>query len=47
MHAIAAAALAVFLVVTGVMHFLAPGYFRMLVPAWLRRERCEVSPMLR
>ncbi|MFJ8675608.1 hypothetical protein [Streptomyces sp. NPDC093589] len=43
MHAIAAVALAVFLVVTGVMHFLAPGYFGMLVPAWLRRERLLVA----
>ncbi|MFI0976031.1 MauE/DoxX family redox-associated membrane protein [Streptomyces sp. NPDC021093] len=43
MHAIAAVALAVFLIVTGVMHFLAPGYFRMLVPAWLRRERLLVA----
>ncbi|GAA3088701.1 hypothetical protein ACFQ0X_01790 [Streptomyces rectiviolaceus] len=43
MHAIAAVALAVFLVVTGVMHFLAPGYFRTLVPAWLGRERLLVA----
>ncbi|MEU9114856.1 hypothetical protein AB0D04_24475 [Streptomyces sp. NPDC048483] len=43
MHAIASVALAVFLVVTGVAHFLAPGYFRMLVPAWLRRERLLVA----
>lgn len=43
MHAIAAAGLAVFLVVTGIMHFLVPGYFRMLVPAWLRRERLLVA----
>ncbi|MEV0371057.1 hypothetical protein AB0I10_14675 [Streptomyces sp. NPDC050636] len=43
MHAIAAAGLAVFLVVTGVMHFLVPGYFRMLVPAWLRREQLLVA----
>ncbi|MFE6913391.1 hypothetical protein [Streptomyces rubiginosohelvolus] len=38
MHTIAAIALALFLVVTGVMHLLAPGYFRTLVPAWLGRE---------
>ncbi|MFI0263596.1 hypothetical protein ACH4OW_31755 [Streptomyces sp. NPDC017056] len=43
MHATAAAALAVFLLVTGVMHFLVPGYFRMLIPAWLRRERLLVA----
>ncbi|MGW3199057.1 hypothetical protein ACWDBD_31690 [Streptomyces sp. NPDC001118] len=43
MHAIAAVTLAVFLAVTGVMHFLLPGYFRMLVPAWLRRERLLVA----
>ncbi|MGW7463141.1 MauE/DoxX family redox-associated membrane protein [Streptomyces xantholiticus] len=43
MHAIAAVALAVFLIVTGAMHFLVPGYFRMLVPAWLRRQRFLVA----
>ncbi|GAA1890491.1 hypothetical protein GCM10009837_10790 [Streptomyces durmitorensis] len=43
MHAIAAVGLAVFLAVTGVTHFLAPGYFRTLVPAWLRRERLLVA----
>lgn len=43
MHAIAAVALAVFLVVTGGMHFLTPGYFRTLVPAWLGRERLLVA----
>ncbi|MFI1676255.1 hypothetical protein [Streptomyces sp. NPDC020607] len=43
MHAIAAVTLAVFLVVTGVMHFLLPDYFRTLVPAWLRRERFLVA----
>ncbi|MEU5951057.1 MauE/DoxX family redox-associated membrane protein [Streptomyces sp. NPDC047525] len=43
MHAIAAVGLAVFLAVTGVTHFLAPGYFRSLVPAWLRRERLLVA----
>ncbi|MFC8126234.1 MauE/DoxX family redox-associated membrane protein [Streptomyces sp. NPDC057302] len=43
MHAIAAVTLAVFLVVTGVMHFLTPGYFRRLVPAWLGRERLLVA----
>ncbi|ATW50501.1 MauE/DoxX family redox-associated membrane protein [Streptomyces xantholiticus] len=43
MHAIAAVALAVFLIVTGIMHFLVPSYFRMLVPAWLRRQRFLVA----
>ncbi|MEU2851772.1 hypothetical protein [Streptomyces syringium] len=43
MHAIAAVGLAVFLVVTGITHFLTPGYFRLLVPAWLRRERLLVA----
>ncbi|ARF53473.1 hypothetical protein [Streptomyces gilvosporeus] len=43
MHAIDAVALAVFLAVTGVMHFLTPGYFRTLVPAWFRRERLLVA----
>lgn len=43
MHVIAAVALAMFLVVTGVMHFLVPGYFRTLVPAWLGRERFLVA----
>ncbi|WP_405658155.1 hypothetical protein OG379_00715 [Streptomyces sp. NBC_01166] len=43
MHATAAVTLAVFLVVTGVMHFLAPGYFCRLIPAWLRRERLLVA----
>lgn len=43
MHAIAAVALAVFLVVTGIMHFLTPGYFRTLVPAWLGRQRLLVA----
>ncbi|MFD5098272.1 MauE/DoxX family redox-associated membrane protein [Streptomyces albidochromogenes] len=43
MHAIASVALAIFLVVTGVAHFLDPGYFRMLVPAWLRRKRLIVA----
>ncbi|MEU8852774.1 hypothetical protein AB0C70_42680 [Streptomyces sp. NPDC048564] len=43
MHDIAAVALAGFLVVTGVMHFLAPDYFRLLVPAWLRGERLLVA----
>ncbi|MYY82583.1 MULTISPECIES: hypothetical protein [unclassified Streptomyces] len=43
MHAIAAVVLAVFLVVTGVMHFLVPGYFRTLVPAWLRWGRLLVA----
>ncbi|MFC8126049.1 MauE/DoxX family redox-associated membrane protein [Streptomyces sp. NPDC057302] len=43
MHAIAAVALAVFLVVTGIMHFLAPHYFRTLVPAWLPGDRLLVA----
>ncbi|MFE5894751.1 MauE/DoxX family redox-associated membrane protein [Streptomyces sp. NPDC056462] len=43
MHTIAAVGLAVFLAVTGLMHLLAPAYFRMLVPAWLRRERLLVA----
>ncbi|UFQ19910.1 MULTISPECIES: hypothetical protein [Streptomyces] len=43
MDAIASVALAVFLVVTGVAHFLVPGYFRTLVPAWLHRERLLVA----
>ncbi|MGW0765369.1 DoxX family protein [Streptomyces sp. NPDC002676] len=43
MHAVAAFALAVFLAVTGVMHFLAPGYFRALVPAWIPGERLLVA----
>ncbi|MFD1939436.1 MULTISPECIES: hypothetical protein [Nonomuraea] len=34
MHDIAAIALALFLVVTGVSHLIFPGYFRTLVPAW-------------
>ncbi|KOV61040.1 MauE/DoxX family redox-associated membrane protein [Streptomyces sp. MMG1121] len=43
MHAIAAIGLAVFMAVTGVMHFLAPEYFRTLIPAWLGRERLLVA----
>ncbi|WP_328413478.1 hypothetical protein OG542_23000 [Streptomyces violaceus] len=43
MEVIAAAGLAVFLVATGIMHFLAPDYFRTLVPAWLRRPRLLVA----
>lgn len=43
MEVIAAAGLAVFLVATGVMHFLAPDYFRTLVPDWLRRPRLLVA----
>ncbi|MEU0203508.1 MULTISPECIES: hypothetical protein [unclassified Streptomyces] len=43
MHAIASVALVVFLVVTGVLHFLVPDYFVGLVPAWLRRERLLVA----
>jgi uncharacterized membrane protein len=43
MHTIAAVGLAVFLVVTGVAHFVIPGYFRTLVPAWLGRARLLVA----
>ncbi|WP_371524872.1 hypothetical protein OG302_01010 [Streptomyces sp. NBC_01283] len=43
MHAIAAIVLAMFLSVTGVMHFLAPDYFRTLVPAWFGREQLLVA----
>ncbi|MEU8889986.1 hypothetical protein [Streptomyces sp. NPDC048442] len=43
MHAIAAVALAVFLVATGVMHFLTPGYFRTLIPARLGQKRLLVA----
>ncbi|MGW6569078.1 MauE/DoxX family redox-associated membrane protein [Streptomyces sp. NPDC054975] len=43
MHVIASVALAMFLAGTGVAHFLAPGYFRMLVPAWLGRARLIVA----
>ncbi|MFH9424626.1 hypothetical protein [Streptomyces sp. NPDC017529] len=43
MHAIASIGLATFLAGTGVMHFVVPGYFRRLVPAWLRRERLLVA----
>ncbi|GHC45485.1 hypothetical protein [Streptomyces cinnamoneus] len=35
MHAIAAVALAVFLMAVGVLHWVTPGYFRSLVPPWL------------
>ncbi|MFF0523419.1 hypothetical protein ACFYTC_32345 [Actinomadura nitritigenes] len=35
MHALAAGALAAFLIVVGVAHFVVPGYFRSLVPCWL------------
>ncbi|WP_225102265.1 MauE/DoxX family redox-associated membrane protein [Streptomyces sp. CoH27] len=43
MHAIAAVALGVFLAVTGVMHFLTPGHFHALVPAWLHGARLLVA----
>ncbi|MFL4497285.1 hypothetical protein ACJ6WD_39530 [Streptomyces sp. VTCC 41912] len=43
MQAIAAVALAVFLAVTGVMHFVTPGYFRTLVPPWVHRGRLLVA----
>lgn len=36
MHAIAAAGLAALLIIAGLAHFAAPGYFRSLVPSWLR-----------
>ncbi|MFI9237222.1 hypothetical protein [Streptomyces sp. NPDC053079] len=35
MHAIAAIALAVFLIAVGIAHFLIPDHFRALVPQWL------------
>ncbi|MEX2980952.1 hypothetical protein [Streptomyces sp. C36] len=35
MHAIAAVALAVFLLAVGVAHFVFPRYFRSLVPSWI------------
>lgn len=35
MPTFAALALAVFLIVAGIAHFVAPGYFRTLVPDWL------------
>ncbi|MEU1372222.1 hypothetical protein ABZ442_00980 [Streptomyces triculaminicus] len=35
MHAIAAVALAVFLLAVGVAHFVFPRYFRYLVPSWI------------
>ncbi|MER6945847.1 hypothetical protein ABT294_17630 [Nonomuraea sp. NPDC000554] len=35
MHDTAAVALAIFLVLVGISHFLFPGYFRTLVPSWL------------
>ncbi|WP_067180490.1 DoxX family protein [Microtetraspora niveoalba] len=43
MNTIGAIALAVFLIVTGVAHFVVPGYFRTLVPAWLGRAGLLVA----
>ncbi|WP_026416496.1 DoxX family protein [Actinomadura oligospora] len=36
MRDLTAYALAAFMMVVGVMHFVVPGYFRSLVPSWLR-----------
>ncbi|MFB4318999.1 hypothetical protein [Actinomadura sp. 21ATH] len=36
MQTFAAVSLAVFLIVVGIAHFVFPGYFRSLVPAWIR-----------
>ncbi|GLW99076.1 hypothetical protein [Microtetraspora sp. NBRC 16547] len=35
--------MAIFLIVTGVAHFVVPGYFRTLVPAWLGRAGLLVA----
>ncbi|MFB7496494.1 hypothetical protein ACFC09_17715 [Streptomyces sp. NPDC056161] len=43
MHSIAAVALAVFLVVNGVAHFVRPDHVRRLVPSWLGRARLLVA----
>jgi uncharacterized membrane protein len=43
MHAIAAIALAIFLISVGIGHFLVPGYFRSLVPSWLGRAGLLVA----
>ncbi|MGK5728810.1 DoxX family protein [Streptomyces sp. URMC 124] len=43
MDVIAGIALAVFLVSVGIAHFLVPGYFRALVPAWLGRPGTFVA----
>ncbi|MEV6358821.1 MauE/DoxX family redox-associated membrane protein [Nocardia asteroides] len=43
MHAIAALILGVFLVAVGVSHFLAPAYYRSLVPAVLPRPDLLVA----
>ncbi|MGW5435551.1 DoxX family protein [Nocardia asteroides] len=43
MHAIAALALGVFLVAVGVSHFLAPAYYRALVPPALPRPDLLVA----
>ncbi|WP_052372095.1 DoxX family protein [Amycolatopsis taiwanensis] len=42
MHTIASIALAIFFLVTGVTHFLFPGYYRALVPVWLPGARVLV-----
>jgi uncharacterized membrane protein len=43
MHAIAAAALAAFLLAAGAAHFAFPAYFRSLVPPWLGRAGAIVA----
>ncbi|MFC9977483.1 hypothetical protein ACFVH6_41950 [Spirillospora sp. NPDC127200] len=43
MHAIAAVALALFLITVGIAHFVVPGYFRTLVPPWLGRAGTLVA----
>ncbi|MFI8823921.1 hypothetical protein [Streptomyces sp. NPDC053431] len=43
MNSVAAFALAVFLAVVGLAHFVVPGYFRGLVPSWLRGARWLVA----
>ncbi|MFL4904384.1 hypothetical protein ACJ6WF_14660 [Streptomyces sp. MMS24-I2-30] len=43
MHSIPAIALAAFLIVNGVAHFVRPDYVRRLVPSWLGRARLLVA----
>ncbi|WP_433346368.1 DoxX family protein [Microtetraspora malaysiensis] len=43
MDTIGAVGLAIFLIVTGVAHFVVPGYFRTLVPTWLGRASLLVA----
>ncbi|MCE7553335.1 hypothetical protein [Streptomyces thermodiastaticus] len=43
MHALAAVALAAFLIVNGGAHFVRPDYVRRLVPVWLGRARLLVA----